>query len=45
MQASSPLADIVHFGIFQLDLKTRELLKAGVTVKLQLGGAPLVAMW
>jgi len=45
MQASSPLTDIVHFGIFQLDLKARELLRAGAKVKLQPGGgAPLVAM-
>jgi TolB-like protein/DNA-binding winged helix-turn-helix (wHTH) protein/Flp pilus assembly protein TadD len=35
MQASSPLTDIVHFGIFQLDLKARELHRAGVKVKLQ----------
>lgn len=35
MQASTLLADIVHFGIFQLDLKARELHKAGVKVKLQ----------
>jgi len=35
MQAPSPLTDIVHFGIFQLDLKARELHKAGVKVKLQ----------
>jgi hypothetical protein len=32
------------FGIFQLDLKARELHKAGEKVKLQLGGTPLVAM-
>lgn len=44
MQAPSPLTDIVHFGIFKLDLKARELHKAGVKVKLQLGRAPLVAM-
>src|SRR5450631_2639523 len=35
MQAPSPLTDIVHFGIFQLNLKARELHKAGVKVKLQ----------
>jgi TolB-like protein/DNA-binding winged helix-turn-helix (wHTH) protein/Tfp pilus assembly protein PilF len=35
MQAPSPLTDIVHFGVFQLDLKARELHKAGVKVKLQ----------
>jgi TolB-like protein/DNA-binding winged helix-turn-helix (wHTH) protein/tetratricopeptide (TPR) repeat protein len=35
MQAPSPLTDIVHFGIFQLDLKARELHKAGVKIKLQ----------
>jgi TolB-like protein/DNA-binding winged helix-turn-helix (wHTH) protein/Flp pilus assembly protein TadD len=35
MQAPSPLTHIVHFGIFQLDLKARELHKAGVKVKLQ----------
>lgn len=35
MQSPSPLTDIVHFGIFQLDLKARELHKAGVKVKLQ----------
>jgi hypothetical protein len=44
MQAPSPLTDIDHFGISQLDLKARELHKAGVKLKLQLGGAPLVAM-
>ena len=42
--STGPLTDIVHFGIFQLDLKARELHKAGVKVKLQLGRAPLVAM-
>src|SRR6266567_2688385 len=31
----SPIAAIVRFGIFQLDLKARELHKAGVKVKLQ----------
>ena len=35
MQAPSPPTDIVHFGIFQIDLKARELHKAGVKVKLQ----------
>ncbi len=35
MQAPSPLSDIVDFGTFQLDLKARELHKAGVKVKLQ----------
>src|SRR5260370_13179815 len=35
MQAPSPLVGIVRFGIFQLDLKARELHKAGVKVKLQ----------
>jgi TolB-like protein/DNA-binding winged helix-turn-helix (wHTH) protein len=35
MQAPSPLTGIVQFGIFQLDLKARELHKAGVKVKLQ----------
>jgi DNA-binding winged helix-turn-helix (wHTH) protein len=35
MQAPSPPADTVHFGVFQLDLKARELNKAGVKVKLQ----------
>ncbi len=35
MQAPSPLAGIVRFGIFQLDLKARELHKAGVKIKLQ----------
>src|ERR1700682_56558 len=35
MQAPSSLTDLVHFGIFQLDLKARELHKAGVKVKLQ----------
>jgi hypothetical protein len=43
MQAPSPLTG-VHFGIFQLDLKARQLHEAGVKVELQLGGAPLVAM-
>jgi TolB-like protein/DNA-binding winged helix-turn-helix (wHTH) protein/Flp pilus assembly protein TadD len=35
MEAPSPPTDVVHFGIFQLDLKARELHKAGVKVKLQ----------
>ena len=35
MQAPSPPRHIVHFGIFQIDLKARELHKAGVKVKLQ----------
>jgi TolB-like protein/DNA-binding winged helix-turn-helix (wHTH) protein/Tfp pilus assembly protein PilF len=35
MQSSSPPTDIVQFGIFQLDLKARELHKAGIKVKLQ----------
>jgi TolB-like protein/DNA-binding winged helix-turn-helix (wHTH) protein/Flp pilus assembly protein TadD len=35
MEAQTPFADIVRFGIFQLDLKSRELHKAGVKVKLQ----------
>lgn len=35
MQAPSPPADMVHFGVFQLDLKARELHKAGVKIKLQ----------
>jgi TolB-like protein/DNA-binding winged helix-turn-helix (wHTH) protein/Flp pilus assembly protein TadD len=35
MQSPSPLTDIVQFGIFQIDLKARELHKAGVKVKLQ----------
>ena len=35
MEAPSPPTDIVHFGIFQIDLKARELHKAGVRVKLQ----------
>jgi TolB-like protein/DNA-binding winged helix-turn-helix (wHTH) protein len=35
MQAPRPPTDIVHFGIFQIDLKARELHKAGVKVKLQ----------
>lgn len=35
MQAPSPSSEIVDFGIFQLDLKARELRKAGLKVKLQ----------
>jgi TolB-like protein/DNA-binding winged helix-turn-helix (wHTH) protein/Flp pilus assembly protein TadD len=35
MEAASPPTNIVHFGIFQIDLKARELHKAGVRVKLQ----------
>jgi TolB-like protein/DNA-binding winged helix-turn-helix (wHTH) protein len=35
MQAPSPPSNTVDFGIFQLDLKARELHKAGVKVKLQ----------
>jgi TolB-like protein/DNA-binding winged helix-turn-helix (wHTH) protein/Flp pilus assembly protein TadD len=35
MEAPSPPTEIVHFGIFQIDLKARELHKAGVKVKLQ----------
>jgi TolB-like protein/DNA-binding winged helix-turn-helix (wHTH) protein/Flp pilus assembly protein TadD len=35
MQVPSPPTDIVHFGTFQIDLKARELHKAGVKVKLQ----------
>jgi TolB-like protein/DNA-binding winged helix-turn-helix (wHTH) protein/cytochrome c-type biogenesis protein CcmH/NrfG len=35
MQAPNPPGDIVDFGIFQLDLKSRELHKAGVKIKLQ----------
>ena len=35
MQAPSQLTHIVHFGVFQLDLKARELHKAGVRIKLQ----------
>ena len=35
MPAPSAPTDIVHFGIFQLDLKARELHKGGVKVKLQ----------
>jgi DNA-binding winged helix-turn-helix (wHTH) protein len=35
MQATSPPTDVFHFGVFQLDLKTGELHKAGIRVKLQ----------
>jgi TolB-like protein/DNA-binding winged helix-turn-helix (wHTH) protein/Flp pilus assembly protein TadD len=35
MQAPNQPTHIVHFGIFQIDLKARELHKAGVKVKLQ----------
>jgi DNA-binding winged helix-turn-helix (wHTH) protein len=35
MQMPNPPNDLVRFGIFQLDLKARELHKAGVKVKLQ----------
>jgi TolB-like protein/DNA-binding winged helix-turn-helix (wHTH) protein/Flp pilus assembly protein TadD len=35
MHAPIPVAGSVRFGIFQLDLKARELHKAGVRVKLQ----------
>jgi TolB-like protein/DNA-binding winged helix-turn-helix (wHTH) protein len=35
MEAPSPPTEIVHFGIFQIDLKARELHKACVKVKLQ----------
>jgi TolB-like protein/DNA-binding winged helix-turn-helix (wHTH) protein len=35
MQAPSPPNSIFEFGVFQLDLKARELHKAGVKVKLQ----------
>jgi TolB-like protein/DNA-binding winged helix-turn-helix (wHTH) protein/Flp pilus assembly protein TadD len=35
MEGPTPLADTVRFGTFQLDLKARELHKAGVKVKLQ----------
>lgn len=35
MQAPRPLTQIVRFGVFQLDLKARELHKAGVRIKLQ----------
>jgi TolB-like protein/DNA-binding winged helix-turn-helix (wHTH) protein/Flp pilus assembly protein TadD len=35
MQTPIPLTGIVHFGVFQLDLKAGELHKAGLRVKLQ----------
>jgi TolB-like protein/DNA-binding winged helix-turn-helix (wHTH) protein len=35
MQAPNPPTHLVQFGIFQIDLKARELHKAGVKVKLQ----------
>ncbi len=35
MEPATALPDIVRFGIFQLDLKARELYRAGVKVKLQ----------
>jgi len=35
MQTTPPPTDILHFGVFQLDLKAGELHKAGVKVKLQ----------
>ena len=35
MPSPTPIADQIRFGVFQLDLKTRELHKAGVKVKLQ----------
>jgi TolB-like protein/DNA-binding winged helix-turn-helix (wHTH) protein len=35
MPAPTPISEVVRFGIFQLDLKARELHKAGVKVKLQ----------
>src|SRR5262245_41686275 len=35
MQAPSTRAEIVRFGIFHLDLKARELHRAGVKVRLQ----------
>src|SRR5271163_2709210 len=35
MQAPSPPTGIFQFGVFQLDLKARELHKAGIRVKLQ----------
>src|SRR5437773_11092846 len=35
MPVPSPTTPVVRFGIFQLDLKARELHKAGVKVKLQ----------
>jgi len=35
MPTPTPTSDVLRFGIFQLDLKARELHKAGVKVKLQ----------
>jgi TolB-like protein/DNA-binding winged helix-turn-helix (wHTH) protein/Flp pilus assembly protein TadD len=35
MPSPTPIADVVRFGTFQLDLRARELHKAGVKVKLQ----------
>jgi TolB-like protein/DNA-binding winged helix-turn-helix (wHTH) protein/Flp pilus assembly protein TadD len=35
MEPATALADILRFGIFQLDLKARELYRAGMKVKLQ----------
>ena len=35
MPARSPVAEVVRFGVFQLDEKARELYKAGVKVRLQ----------
>jgi DNA-binding winged helix-turn-helix (wHTH) protein len=35
MPSPTPITDVVRFGTFQLDLKARELHKAGVKVKLQ----------
>jgi TolB-like protein/DNA-binding winged helix-turn-helix (wHTH) protein/Tfp pilus assembly protein PilF len=42
MPAPTPLSPIVCFGVFQLDLKARELHKAGVKIKLQ--GQPFRAL-
>src|SRR5438093_4552141 len=35
MPSPNPITDVVRFGIFQLDLKARELHRSGVKVKLQ----------
>jgi TolB-like protein/DNA-binding winged helix-turn-helix (wHTH) protein/Flp pilus assembly protein TadD len=35
MSSPTPIADQIRFGVFQLNLKTRELHKAGLKVKLQ----------
>jgi TolB-like protein/DNA-binding winged helix-turn-helix (wHTH) protein/Tfp pilus assembly protein PilF len=35
MDTTSPLSDVVQFGVFQLDLKAGELRKSGVKIKLQ----------